>query len=84
MTFTRSAAPRPEDLQPGTWMPWKWGATKPYPPTAVLCCPHCARACSLDPRTHAIAPDGTVSPSVVCPHTPCRFHEFARLAQWST
>ena len=32
---------------------------------------------------HQIAADGTVSPSVVCPHEGCTFHEFVKLENWS-
>lgn len=35
---------------------------------------------SLD--NHRISPDGTVSPSVVCQHEGCTFHEFIRLEDW--
>ena len=32
---------------------------------------------------HVLAPDGTVSPSVVCPYHPCWFHEFVVLEGWA-
>ena len=32
-------------------------------------------------RTHSIASDGTVSPSVVCPYG-CGFHKFIKLEGW--
>ena len=35
---------------------------------------------SLD--DHSISPDGTVSPSVVCQHDGCTFHEYIRLEDW--
>jgi hypothetical protein len=31
---------------------------------------------------HRIAADGTVSPSVVCQHPGCNYHEFIRLEDW--
>lgn len=31
---------------------------------------------------HTIADDGTVSPSVVCQHPGCDFHEFIKLDEW--
>ena len=31
---------------------------------------------------HSIAPDGTVSPSVVCQREGCNFHEFIKLADF--
>lgn len=33
-------------------------------------------------RNHAIASDGSVSPSVVCPTPQCDFHEFVLLKGW--
>lgn len=35
-------------------------------------------------RGHDIAEDGTVTPSVVCPHAPCTWHVFVRLGDWAT
>jgi hypothetical protein len=31
---------------------------------------------------HAVAADGTVTPSYVCPVTGCTFHEYVRLVDW--
>jgi hypothetical protein len=31
---------------------------------------------------HVISDDGSVSPSVVCPHEGCDFHEFIKLEDW--
>ena len=31
---------------------------------------------------HAIADDGTVTPSLVCPEDGCDFHEFVKLEGW--
>ncbi len=36
----------------------------------------------LSIHKHTIAPDGTVSPSVVCPVKDCGFHEFIKLEGW--
>lgn len=33
-------------------------------------------------RSHSVASDGTVSPSLVCLHAGCGFHEFVRLSEW--
>lgn len=33
-------------------------------------------------RIHAVADDGTVSPSYVCPIDGCAFHDFVRLDGW--
>lgn len=32
---------------------------------------------------HKVAPDGTVTPSVVCPYDECGFHDHVRLADWA-
>lgn len=83
MMFNKSEARLPEELLPGQWMPWKWGATKPYPLTAVICCPMCGKSGTLHPNIHTISVTGIVSPSMVCPYPPCSFHEFIRLDGWS-
>jgi hypothetical protein len=49
--------------------------------TATMSCPTCGGAASLS--GHTIAPDGDVSPSVVCPHDGCDFHEYVTLLGWS-
>jgi len=46
-------------------------------PTAVAYCPKCGKKGYLD--EHTIAADGTVSPSLVCPHQPCDFHDNVQL-----
>ncbi len=33
-------------------------------------------------ETHTIRSDGSVSPSVVCPHEGCDFHQFVLLEEW--
>lgn len=33
---------------------------------------------------HHIASNGAVSPSVVCPHTPCPWHVYVTLGDWAT
>ena len=49
--------------------------------TATMSCPRCGRPASLS--GHEIAASGEVSPSVVCPHEPCGFHEFVTLEGWT-
>lgn len=49
--------------------------------TAWLHCPGCERRVSLG-RRHTIASGGTVSPSMVCPHADCLFHDFIQLEGW--
>lgn len=45
-------------------------------------CPDCGRILLLDQPDHRIAPDGAVSPILVCPYD-CGFHEYVRLEDWS-
>jgi len=54
-----------------------WGWEKRW--TANFTCPNGHAGYLGD---HTIAPDGTVSPSVVCPVEGCGFHDFIRLAGW--
>lgn len=35
-----------------------------------------------DGKTHCIDTDGRVTPSAVCPHAGCQFHEFVTLEGW--
>lgn len=48
--------------------------------SATIHCPKCACEGSL--RNHEIAADGTVTPSCVCPYSPCDFHEMVKLVGW--
>lgn len=71
-------------LTPGTWKPLLWDGRN----TARITCPKCGRTSVLP---HAVAADGTVTPSVVCaysavvecPHERCDFHDMARLLNWA-
>jgi predicted RNA-binding Zn-ribbon protein involved in translation (DUF1610 family) len=65
------------DHKPGTWK----GLLTPEGRKASFTCPKCGQLGSL--ADHNIAPDGTVSPSVVCPTAGCDFHEFIRLEGWT-
>lgn len=51
--------------------------------SAIVRCPGCGKTSSLGPL-HTVADDGTVTPSFVCPHAPCPFHEWVRLLDWTT
>lgn len=42
-----------------------------------------AKGHGLALEKHAIAEDGTVTPSVVCPIEGCGFHEWVKLEGWS-
>lgn len=46
---------------------------------AIVWCPKCDLRAGLD---HDISDDGTVTPSLVCPHDGCDFHEWVQLAGW--
>jgi hypothetical protein len=49
-------------------------------PLLKVCCP----ACGIwgDLADHSISEDGTVSPSLICGNSPCKFHEHVRLEGW--
>lgn len=49
-------------------------------PVAVAYCPKCGKEGYLD--DHSIADDGTVTPSLICSHAPCDFHDTVKLAAW--
>ena len=72
---------------PGTWsvglVPvWRANETKPRQVRTALCvCPSCDRIFSL--VNHRISPEGRPSPSVVCPHKGCSYHEFPILEGWA-
>lgn len=61
---------------PGVWR----GATRDGERTATMSCPECGEVASLS--NHEIAPNGDVSPSVVCPHEGCGFHRYVTLEGW--
>ena len=69
--------PASPEYKPGTWRFWDSG---PRGKTAAFVCPICGTLAML--IDHEIAPDGTVTPSVVCPTEGCDFHEFVRLEGW--
>ena len=43
----------------------------------------CSKGHVLTLRAHLIRPDGTVTPSVVCPKEDCAFHAYVRLSNWT-
>lgn len=49
-----------------------------------VCCPDCGVHLMLSRENHAIAADGTIAPSLVCPNQrdACGWHVFARLESW--
>lgn len=60
---------------PLTWKPLKEGDKR----SASFICPNRHYGVLLD---HDIAPDGTVSPYVVCPEKECEFHDYIKLVGW--
>jgi hypothetical protein len=69
--------PQNNEHKPGTWKGLLVGPQNIR--KASFTCPICGNACSLS--DHEIAPDGTVSPSLICPYG-CGFHEFIHLDGW--
>lgn len=69
--------------QRGTWRPWRdWDFTlQQQIKTAAVACGGCGRAMSV--RKHTISADGSLSPSLVCPHG-CGWHVFVRLVGWQS
>ncbi len=65
-------------LKPGEWTWWLHGGWKgePQRKMAAVCCPGCHHLFCL--ANHTIK-DSSVSPSVVCPHKGCSFHQFVQL-----
>jgi uncharacterized protein YbaR (Trm112 family) len=62
-----------------------WRATHPVGDRQLfveVCCPECRAHLTLSRENHTIAADGAIHPSLVCPHAPCTWHVFARLADW--
>ena len=43
----------------------------------------CSEGHGMVLRGHSVSADGRVSPSVVCRHPGCRFHDFVRLQDWT-
>jgi len=69
--------PQSNDYLPGTWKGLKLQGGQR---SATVTCPVCGQTCTL--IDHQIDPDGTVSPSLVCPYD-CGFHEFIKLEGWA-
>ena len=57
-----------------------WRGTFPDAKSVRVSCPGCGSAGYLN---HDVAADGTVTPSLVCPHSVCGFHEYVRLVGWT-
>jgi hypothetical protein len=75
---------RVSQLQTGHWAPFIYGGwlgALPEKQTVSIRCPICKRLFCL--AKHNVALDGSVSPSVVCPHRGCIFHQFIRLLDYN-
>lgn len=72
ITFTKTEAKDFSDMKPGQWFKTSTG-------NAIIACPKCGKYAELN---HTIALDGTVSPSLVCPFSPCDFHDYGNLEGW--
>jgi hypothetical protein len=62
---------------PGTWRHWQ---NQPGAHSIAICCPKCCRPLCLP--NHTVDAGGEVSPSVVCTHPGCAFHEHVALANY--
>jgi len=63
--------------EPGTWWVWKTETTD----VPLICCPQCKGIINMG-ADHAIAEDGTVTPSCKCLTSYCSFHANVRLERW--
>ena len=86
--FKRIADDNDEPLERGTyrrvfeyWADYMASKGRPNTYWAEICCPGCGRG-ALIASNHTVKPGGVISPSLVCPHKPCTFHEFAVLDDW--
>ena len=86
--FRRVADDNIDPIERGTyrrvleyWAPYC--ARKGIPNTwwAELCCPGCGRGAMVG-RNHTVLMGGIVTPSDVCPHEGCSFHEHIILDDW--
>lgn len=77
-------------LQPrGTWYAYPLGPSESNTDrrladgtrvSVYVVCPACGKTSTI---LHAIAADGALSPSLVCPHAGCTWHVFVRLVGWT-
>lgn len=70
--------PKGDETQKGTWIGGRRSGDNR--PTALISCPNCGQFMSLS--QHTIAENGEVTPSLVCPHYGCDFHEHITLENW--
>lgn len=63
----------------------RWEIPKGPPAARFICyaeCPRCKKMCGLAKGIHGVTLEGRVSPSFVCPHKDCTFHDWVRLEGW--
>lgn len=49
---------------------------------AYVVCPKCCKGLSISQAIHQIDDSGVVTPSFVCTHPGCTFHEMIKLDKW--
>lgn len=64
--------------------PLRWVPCHPSTLSKFKATMTCSAGHRMTLRGHSIAPDGSVTPSVVCPARECSFHAFVRLAGWTS
>jgi hypothetical protein len=82
LRFRRDPTTVANYLTPGAWMRWTAEFTNGTRIMAVLCCPN-GHLGSISSEVHSIAPNGSVTPSYVCPRKGCTFHTFIVLDGWA-
>ncbi len=50
---------------------------------ATLRCKKCNQPACVSKLVHSVSTDGVVTPSWICPHAWCGFHDWIRLDDWS-
>ncbi len=71
----------PRNVPGGGWHHVMHRASKDVPAQAIpsVYCPKCGSEGMLD---HDIDAEGKVTPSLVCPHEECGFHDYIQLMGW--
>lgn len=64
----------PGSVRKGAWRLWHG--------RVLLRCPECGDLGTLAAPDHQVAPDGTVTPSIQCARTGCKFHVNGKLLGW--
>ena len=80
VVFKKAAGlgPLQAPTEPGTWRRWVHGPAGVE--TVSIRCPRCLRAIALP--LHKVLGTGQITPSIVCPHDGCGFHEHGLLEGW--